>query len=104
MSVDLNPNPIRLPHGSMPRVLVIDDNEQIRRLIGLTLRCEGFEVLEAGDGDWGLRLYREQPADLVICDIFMPDKEGLETIQTLITLEPRLPIIAISGGGQVDDA
>jgi CheY-like chemotaxis protein len=67
----------------MARVLVIDDNASLRALLRLRLEEAGHEVLEAADGDEGLRLYREAGADLVLCDLFLPGKDGVETIREL---------------------
>ena len=65
------------------------------------LRRAGYEVVEASNGIEGLRLYREKRPHLVITDIVMPKKEGLETILDLKREDPQLKIIAISGGGRV---
>lgn len=84
----------------MPRILVIDDDEQVRGLLVRMLERGGFdEVDQAADGNAGLARHRAQPADLVITDIVMPEKEGLETIQDLRRDSPGTRIIAISGGG-----
>ena len=56
----------------MARILLIDDNAALRNLLRLQLEAAGHEVLEAADGGEGIRLYRRQPADLVLCDLFMP--------------------------------
>lgn len=82
----------------MFRILVIDDEPDIRLLVRETLEEAGHEVEEAENGIEGLRLYRRRPFDLIITDIFMPEKDGLEVLREL-RREPRtLPIIAISGG------
>ena len=83
----------------MKRILVIDDEEQVRRYLRKILEAEGYEVLEAADGKIGLQLYREKPADLIITDLLMPEKEGIETIMELRHDFPDVKIIAISGGG-----
>ncbi len=85
----------------MPRVLVIDDDEQIRSLLRAILEREGYEVETAADGAQGLNFFRKDPADLVITDILMPEKEGLETIRELCDEFPDAKIIAISGGGSL---
>ena len=82
----------------MQRVLVIDDDEQVRALLYEILERAGFEVMEASNGVEGLKLYRIQPADLVITDLIMPEKEGVETIMELRSQFPNARIIAISGG------
>ena len=65
------------------------------------LKRAGHEVVEAPDGIEGIRLYREKQPQLVITDIVMPKKEGLETILDLKREDPQVKIIAISGGGRV---
>ena len=82
-----------------PRVLVIDDEPQIRKLIRSALEGRGYSVDEAADGREGARRFRERPPDLVIVDIFMPEKEGIETILELRHVDPSIKCIAISGGG-----
>jgi CheY-like chemotaxis protein len=85
----------------MAHILLIDDNALLRTLLRLQLEAAGHEVLEAADGGEGVRLYRSQPVDVVLCDLFMPGKEGLETIRELRGAgEGR--IIAMSGDGPVD--
>jgi DNA-binding NtrC family response regulator len=83
----------------MKRVLVIDDDDQIRSLLREMLELVGYVVVDAPDGKSGARLFRKQPTDLVITDIFMPEQEGLETIRELRRDYPEVKIIAISGGG-----
>jgi len=83
----------------MKRILIIDDNDQLRSLLREILELGNYVVTEAPNGDIGARLFRQQPADLVITDIFMPEKEGLETIRELRRDFPDVKIIAISGGG-----
>ncbi len=83
----------------MSRILVIDDEENIRNLYRTVLEREGYEVHTAEDGAVGLRLFQEHAFDLVMTDIVMPEKEGLETIQELLRMRPELKILAISDGG-----
>lgn len=82
----------------MARILIIDDEEDIRQILATVLRRLGHEVQEAGNGAEGLKLYRQEPADLVITDLVMPEKEGLSTIMDLRKIAPAARIIAISGG------
>ncbi len=84
----------------MPRVLVIDDDEQVRALLYEILDRAGFEVIEATNGGEALQLYRTRPTDLVITDLIMPEKEGVETILELRREFPQARVIAISGGGR----
>jgi DNA-binding NtrC family response regulator len=84
----------------MKRVLIIDDDEQLRALLFEILDRAGFEVIEAANGEEGLKRYREQPIDLVITDLIMPEKEGVETIVELRREFPNARVVAISGGGR----
>ena len=84
----------------MKRILVIDDEEQVRSMLRMTLEDAGYEVVDAPDGDIGIRLFREKPADIIITDILMPEKEGIEMILELRKDFPGVKIIAISGGGR----
>jgi DNA-binding NtrC family response regulator len=81
------------------RILVIDDDEEIREMLRATLEAAGYDVEVASDGRRGLETQRARPADLVITDIFMPEKEGIETIIELRQEFPSVRIIAMSGGG-----
>jgi CheY-like chemotaxis protein len=83
----------------MARILVIDDDAGVRSFLRDSLRLRGHQVDLASDGDAGLRLFRELPADVVIVDIFMPDRDGIATLLSLLREYPDLKIIAISGGG-----
>ncbi|MGB2630869.1 MAG: response regulator [Candidatus Omnitrophota bacterium] len=86
----------------MARILVIDDNDEFRDIIRRWLEDGGYEVVEAVNGEEGIKRYREKPADIVIADIIMPKKEGIETMMELKRDFPDVKIIAVSGGGVVD--
>lgn len=86
----------------MATILLIDDEEDIRNILSLMLTSAGHTVREAANGAEGLRLYRAAPTDLVITDVVMPEQEGLSTIMELRKLEPKLKIIAMSGGFAYD--
>jgi DNA-binding response OmpR family regulator len=83
------------------RILVIDDDEQMRVLLRQVMEWSGFTVVDAENGRKGMQLQREQPADLVITDLIMPEQEGLETISILKKDFPEVKIVAISGGGRI---
>jgi DNA-binding response OmpR family regulator len=83
----------------MPTILVIDDDDQVRSMLRDMLEFEGYHVIDAANGRQGISSFQQQPVDLVITDILMPEKEGLETIIELRKSQPGLQIIAISGGG-----
>jgi DNA-binding response OmpR family regulator len=82
-------------------ILVIDDDIDLRDIIQEALRAEGYDVSVAADGSQGIALHRKQPASLLITDIFMPNKEGIETIRDFRAEFPDVPIIAMSGGGRL---
>jgi CheY-like chemotaxis protein len=84
------------------RVLVVDDNDEMRGLLRLMLESGGHEVLDAPKGNSALHLHKTTPADLVITDILMPEMDGIELIKLIRNIAPRVKIIAISGGGKID--
>jgi CheY-like chemotaxis protein len=85
----------------MARILIVDDDEQIRTMLRATLERAGHEVTEAPDGRQALSLYQQLPADVVLADIIMPEMEGIETILRLRRDHPDVKIIAMSGGGHI---
>jgi DNA-binding response OmpR family regulator len=82
-------------------ILVIDDDRDLCFVMEEMLRAEGYKVSVATDGEQGIELQRKQPASLLITDIFMPNKEGIETIRDFRAEFPNVPIIAMSGGGRL---
>ncbi len=84
----------------MATILIIDDDPHMRRILARMLSHE-HKVIEAEDGVAGLARFAEHSPDLVITDILMPKKEGIETIRELRRLAPSIKILAISGGGQI---
>jgi CheY-like chemotaxis protein len=82
----------------MARILVVDDDALIRNCLRMALQGAGYEVVEAGCRDHALREFRRQRADLVLCDLFMPGGDGLDTIRELRSEFPDVRIIAMSGG------
>ena len=85
----------------MARILVVDDDELIRKLILKTLERDGYEVFASADGHEVSNLHRRKPADLIITDLFMPEKEGMEIIMEMRRDFPDVKIIAISGAGSL---
>jgi YesN/AraC family two-component response regulator len=83
----------------MQSILIIDDEPQIRSMIRLILERSGYSVIEASDGIEGIRLFREKPADLIITDLIMPNKDGIGMIIELKKEFPEVKIVAMSGGG-----
>jgi DNA-binding response OmpR family regulator len=87
----------------MARILVIDDDESFRGMLCAALSAMGHVVTASPHGRDGLAKQAADPADLVITDVVMPEKDGLETIRDMRRLQPDLKIIAMSGGGRLDD-
>jgi DNA-binding NtrC family response regulator len=85
----------------MARILIIDDEELVRETFRQALASDGHDIFLASNGLEGLRVLTQARPDLVITDILMPEKEGVETIIEIRKLHPELKIIAISGGGRV---
>ena len=87
----------------MARILVIEDQDLLRSLLRDTLELAGHTVIEARNGAEGLDRFRTSGADLVITDIVMPKKGGLDVVRALREQVPPVPIIAISGAGNSAD-
>jgi phosphoserine phosphatase RsbU/P len=85
------------------KILVIDDESLVRQSIVVYLEDSGFDVIEAEDGVQGLAIYKQEQPDLVLCDLRMPEMDGLQVLQHLSEASPELPIIVISGAGQIHD-
>lgn len=84
-----------------PLICVIDDDELVRQTIGRILRSAGYAVVDAKDGEIGLRTVERTTPAIIITDIVMPNREGIETIREAKQRFPGTPIIAISGGGRL---
>ena len=85
----------------MPQILVVDDSEEFRHMLRNVLEGAGYGVQDAPNGKAALQLYRQQPSDLIITDLVMPEKEGLETIVEFRRIRGAVKIIAISGGDRI---
>ena len=82
----------------MARIIVIDDQEPIRRIVRRALENDGHQVFEASDGEVGMALLEREPADVVITDIFMPGMDGIQTLREIRKRFPAIKVIAMSGG------
>jgi CheY-like chemotaxis protein len=80
-------------------ILVIEDHDDTRDVLDMLLRTEGYEVTLASDGQDGLDKYRQRPADIVLVDVFMPRKNGVDTIRELVRDYPDAVCIAMSADG-----
>ena len=85
---------------SLKRILVIDDDDLVRDTLARILVRGGYEAVSAKSGREGIARFRENPPDLIVTDVIMPDQDGIETIVELRQMDPAPPIIAISGGGR----
>ena len=89
---------VTVKEGKVAKILIIDDDPGMRRTISRILASAGHEVIEAPDGLEGVDLFRRNHPDIVVTDIIMPNKEGIETIRDLRQEQPSTLILAISGG------
>jgi two-component system, NtrC family, nitrogen regulation response regulator NtrX len=88
----------------MPNILIIDDEKAIRKTLSEILSFEGYKIDEAQDGEEGLKRFSEKTFDLVLCDIKMPKLDGIEFLEKAREINPDIPIIMISGHGNIDTA
>ncbi|MGQ0552411.1 MAG: response regulator [Planctomycetota bacterium] len=83
--------------GSLSTILVVDDDPQVQQVVRGQLESNGYAVLLAADGEEALALLQKHACDAVLCDLLMPNKEGIETCADLRRLYPKLPVIAMTG-------
>ena len=88
----------------MSNILIIDDEKAIRKTLGEILSYEGYKIDEAGDGEEGLKRFKEKSYDVVLCDIKMPKIDGIEFLDKASEINPDVPIIMISGHGTIETA
>ena len=88
----------------MADILIIDDEKAIRKTLTEILSFEGYKLEEAADGEEGLKKFREKKYDLVLCDIKMPKLDGIEFLQKAGEINPDVPVIMISGHGNIETA
>lgn len=88
----------------MPSILIIDDEKSIRKTLTEILSYEGYKIDEAGDGEEGLKKFSDKAYDVVLCDIKMPKLDGIEFLEKSKTINPDVPVIMISGHGNIDTA
>lgn len=86
----------------MANILLVDDDPTVRLIANELLRVDGHAILEAEDGDEALKIVGAVAVDLVVLDMLMPNKDGLETIIELRKRHPHIRILAISSGGRMD--
>jgi two-component system nitrogen regulation response regulator NtrX len=88
----------------MSNILIIDDEKAIRKTLSEILSYEGYKIEEAGDGEEGLKRFREKNYDVVLCDIKMPKLDGIEFLDKAREANPDIPVIMISGHGTIETA
>jgi two-component system, NtrC family, nitrogen regulation response regulator NtrX len=88
----------------MSSILIIDDEKAIRKTLSEILSYEGYKIDESGDGEEGLRKFREKEYDVILCDIKMPKVDGIEFLEKAKESNPDIPIIMISGHGTIETA
>ncbi len=86
------------------QILVVDDEPNLRRVLGAQLMRDGYEVHSVGDGEEALKILREQYIDVVITDLRMPKLDGMELLRQALALEPEMPVVIITAHGTVDNA
>ncbi|VTT98977.1 response regulator receiver protein : Response regulator receiver protein OS=Desulfovibrio alkalitolerans DSM 16529 GN=dsat_1207 PE=4 SV=1: Response_reg [Gemmataceae bacterium] len=95
--------PLPFPHPSSApapmRVLVVEDDPVVRFAVQVVLARAGFEVEVAADGCAAVRAFRRRPSNAVVCDLYLPEKNGLEVMAELAGEFGPVPVVAISGGG-----
>ena len=91
-------------HTPSATLLIIDDDDVVRASLAAYLEDSGFHVLQAANGLQGLEVFHAESPDLVICDLRMPQVDGLELIRRINALHVETPVIVVSGAGVMSDA
>jgi two-component system, NtrC family, response regulator AtoC len=81
----------------LAKVLVIDDEANVRMLTGTLLKRLGYEVFLADNGQMGLELYRQDPPDVIVLDVKMPEMDGIEVLKQIRSFDPKQPVIVVTG-------
>src|SRR5262245_31026386 len=90
----------QLKEQDMAKILLIEDEAGVRETLAAAIESKGHTAVVASNGREGMEKYRSDTFDLVVTDIIMPEKEGIETIKELREVNPKVKIVAISGGGR----
>ena len=86
----------------MAKILVIDDEQGIRNLLDMLLRRKGYDVVVAESGQKGLELFRRERPDVIVLDLKMPEMDGLTVLRQIQNLDPRKPVIVLTGAGTAE--
>ncbi|MBF0548200.1 MAG: response regulator [Candidatus Riflebacteria bacterium] len=89
-------------HGKIPRILIVDDSDVMRKLLGSLLKNNGYEIIEAQNGRDACEKYLVEKPDLVTMDITMPEIDGIKAVKELMRIDPAAKIVMISAVGTVD--
>ena len=81
----------------MPKILLVDDDSDFRNILKRTLANKGYEVVTAGDGVYGFQAVMDLPLDLILLDLHMPHRDGLETLRLIRAVQPKANIIVLTG-------
>src|SRR5947209_12443638 len=92
-----------IPLSTQGCVLIIDDEEEIRESLQTLLEFEGYEVEAAANGEEGLSKLGDRPFDLVLLDLALPDRNGIELLPEIRSLDPQISVIMITAYGNVED-
>jgi two-component system NtrC family sensor kinase len=95
---------MKMESNEKTRILLIDDEESIRRLLSISLGHKGFEVITAEDGAKGMEIFRQETPKIVLTDIKMPNIDGLEVLRQVKALDPEAQVIVITGHGDMESA
>ena len=86
----------------MAKILVIDDEPSIRNLLDTLLRRKGYDVVLADSGRKGLELFRREHPDVIVLDLKMPEMDGLTVLRQIHSLDPKKPVIILTGAGNAE--
>jgi DNA-binding NtrC family response regulator len=95
---------MKMERNEKTKILLIDDEDSIRKLLGISLKHKGFEVITAEDGEKGIEMFRQESPEIVLTDIKMPDVDGLEVLRQVKALDPEAQVIVITGHGDMESA
>jgi PAS domain S-box-containing protein len=95
---------MKMDRNEKTKILLIDDEESIRRLLSISLGHKGYQVITAEDGEKGIELFRQESPEIVLTDIKMPDIDGLEVLRQVKALDPEAQVIVITGHGDMESA
>ena len=84
------------------KILIVDDEEIIVRLLSMSLRSDGYETVTAHSGEQGLEVFKSESPDIVVTDIKMPGMDGLELLKKIKEIDPEKEVIIVTGHGDID--